>query len=138
LANHPERTELGTRVVPTGPDFYLARRDLEGKAATEVRLKDLVNIELPASPPAPGRPWMARFTSRENKRIPRLQWVGAGAAIPVDILGVEGEHTAGLGEAALAEAHPGEVLQFERVGFVRVERDWIPGSAPLRVVFGHP
>jgi hypothetical protein len=51
---------------------------------------------------------------------------------------MEGDHTPGLGESTLAAAHPGDIYQFERVGFVRVERDWVPGSAPLRVVFGHP
>lgn len=138
LANHPERSDLGTRTVPTGPEFFLARRDLEGRGGTEVRLKDLINIELPSTVPAPGQPVRARFTSRENKRIPRLQWVGARGALPVDILGTEGEHTAGLGEATLAKANPRDILQFERVGFVRVEQHWVPGTTPLRVVFGHP
>jgi glutamyl-tRNA synthetase len=137
LSNHPDRPELGRRTVPTGPSFYLARKDLEGRDGTEVRLKDLINVQLPVGPlPAGGV--RARFTSRENKRIPRLQWVGGEGALPVDILGVEGEHTAGLGESTLAAAQPGDIVQFERVGFVRVERDWRPGTSPLRVVFGHP
>ncbi|MCI4365633.1 MAG: glutamate--tRNA ligase [Thermoplasmata archaeon] len=138
LSNHPDRPEMGTRTVSTGPGVFLARKDLEGRAGTEVRLKDLVNIELPGDAPVAGSSLSARFTSRENKRIPRLQWVGAEGATPVDILGIEGEHTSGLGESTLREAHPGEIFQFERVGFVRVERDWVPGESPLRVVYGHP
>jgi glutamyl-tRNA synthetase len=137
LANHPDRPELGRRTVVAGPSFFLARKDLEAHRGTEVRLKDLVNVELPSSLPPPGGALRARFTSRENKRIPRLQWVGAEGAHPVDVLGVEGEHTAGLGEAALGEVPPGEILQFERVGFVRVEANWVPGTTPLRVVYGH-
>jgi hypothetical protein len=101
-------------------------------------LKDLLNVELPATVPEGAGTIRARFTSRENKRIARLQWVGANGARAVDILGIEGEHTAGLGEATLAEAQPGEIVQFERVGFVRVEENWVPGTSPLRVVFGHP
>jgi len=138
LSNHPDRPELGTRTVPTGPSFFLARKDLEGRAGTEVRLKDLINVELPSETPTSAGTLRARFTTRENKRIPRLQWVGAEGARPVDILGIEGEHTAGLGEATLAQARPGDILQFERVGFVRVELDWTSGASPLRVVFGHP
>ncbi len=137
LSNHPA-AELGSRTVPTGPSFFLARKDLEARAGTEVRLKDLLNIELPTTPLSPAGNLRARFTSRENKRIPRLQWVGAMGALAVDVLGIEGEHTSGLGEATLAEARPSEIFQFERVGFVRVERDWAPGAGPLRVVFGHP
>jgi glutamyl-tRNA synthetase len=138
LPNHPDRPELGRRPVPTGPSFYLARKDVEANGGREVRLKDLLNVELPDRLVAASGSVRARFTSRPNKRIPRLQWVGAEGAFPVDVLGIEGEHTAGLGEVALRGATPRDVLQFERVGFVRVEGDWVPGTSPLRVVFGHP
>jgi glutamyl-tRNA synthetase len=138
LANHPDRPELGHRTVATGPSFFLARKDLADRLGSEVRLKDLTNIELPPEWPSTGESLRARFTSRENKRIPRLQWVTVDGARPVDILGIEGEHLPGLGEAALDRAQPGDILQFERVGFVRVERDWVPGTTPFRVVFGHP
>jgi hypothetical protein len=124
--------------VASGPVVFLARKDLDGRTGTEVRLKDLLNVELPSEVPGPGGTLRARFTSRENKRVPRLQWVGAEGSVAVDILGIEGDHTSGLGEAALGAAQPGDIFQFERVGFVRVERDWVPGAAPLRVVYGHP
>ncbi len=138
LANHPDRPEMGTRPVRAGPEFYLAHRDLSAHAGEEIRLKDLANVRLPTEIPGVGGTVPATFTSRPNQRLPRLQWVGAAAAVPVDLLGIDGTHTSGLAEAALAQAAPGTIVQFERVGFVRVERDWAPGSTPLRVVFGHP
>jgi glutamyl-tRNA synthetase len=138
LPNHPDRPELGTRIAPAGPVFHLAYGDLASRAGEEVRLKDLLNVRLPVDVPPTGGTITATFTGRENKRLPRLQWVGADGAIAVDVLDVEGQHVAGLGERALAGAVPGEIVQFERVGFVRVERDWTPGTAPLRAVFGHP
>ncbi len=138
LANHPDRPELGVRSVEVGPTVYLPRRDVVDRAGAEVRLKDLANLQLDAAPPAPDGSVRARFTSWENRRLPRLQWVAAPGAVPVDLLGLDGDHTAALGEAAVAAARPGEILQFERVGFVRVEDDWTPGSGPVRVVYGHP
>ncbi len=138
LPNHPDRPELGTRRVPAGPHFYLAHRDLVPRAGAEVRLKDLANVRLPESIPPPGGTLRAEFTSRANQKLARLQWVGASAAFPVDVLEVDGRHGSGMGEASLADAHPADTYQFERVGFVRVERDWAPGTAPLRVVYGHP
>jgi glutamyl-tRNA synthetase len=138
LPNHPDRPELGMRVAPAGPAFYLPHHDLAPRSGEEVRLKDLMNVELPREIPAPGGSLRARFTSRENRKLPRLQWVGVDGAIPVDLLDLEGAHRPGIGERALGDARPGEILQFERVGFVRVERDRVPGTAPLRVVFGHP
>jgi glutamyl-tRNA synthetase len=137
LANHPDRPELGSRTVRAGPSFYLARRDLAAHPGEEVRLKDLANISLPAATDGPG-PIRATFLGRENRRIPRLQWVGVEGAVPVDLLEIEGTHLRGLAEGAVAGARPRDILQFERVGFVRVEADWAPGSEPARVVYGHP
>ncbi len=136
LANHPERTELGGRTVSGGPLFWLARSDVLPHLGDEVRLKDHGNIELPGELPPDG-PVPARFTSRENRRLPRLQWVGAAQATAVDILDPDGTHRTGLGERALRGAAPRDIFQFERVGFVRVEGNWTPGTEPLRVCFGH-
>ncbi|HTT45556.1 MAG TPA: glutamate--tRNA ligase [Thermoplasmata archaeon] len=138
LPNHPDRPELGTRSVVAGPSFYLARRDLATHEGKEIRLKDLLNVQLTGEVRPDTPAVSATFTSRENRKLPRLQWVGVDGAVPVDLLGTEGDHTRGLGEAALAESKPGDVVQFERVGFVRVESDWLPGAQPLRVVYGHP
>jgi glutamyl-tRNA synthetase len=139
LANHPDRPELGVRRAAAGPEFWLARADVEGHAGEEVRLKDLLNLRLDRPVPAGPRPSVeATFVDRPNRRLPRLQWVGAAGAVEVDLLGLEGAHTSGLAEAALSEATPGDHLQFERVGFVRVETDWTRGTTPVRVCFGHP
>lgn len=139
LPNHPERAELGTRRVATGPEFWLPAAELVRNAGSEIRLKDLLNIQLPPdlSSGSDGSV-LATFTTKENKRLPRIQWVSAADAVAVDILEVDGTHRTGLGEAALRAASPGDRLQFERVGFVRVEKDWQPGTTPLRVCYGHP
>ena len=138
LPNHPDRPDMGRRTVPAGPSFYLPYRDLASHPNEEVRLKDLVNIRLPeVIPPLPG-PITATFTTRENRRLPRLQWVGVEGAVPVDVLDLEGMHSTGVGERELATAHPRDIFQFERFGFVRVDGDADPRSGPLRVVYGHP
>ena len=138
LPNHPDRPELGRRRVRAGPSFFLPYPDLARHPGEEIRLKELLNVRLPPEIPPRGTPIRAVFTSRENKRLPRLQWVGVEGAVPVDVLGVEGEHTSGVGEAALADASARDVLQFERVGFVRVDADVTAGARPVRVVYGHP
>ncbi len=138
LPNHPDRPELGRRRVAAGPVFYLPYRDVASRPGAEVRLKDLINVRLPDPVPPAAEGLRARFTSRENQRLPRLQWVGAADAVPVDVLDVEGNHSTGLAEAAVAASTPREIYQFERVGFVRVD-DGVPvGARPVRVVYGHP
>ncbi len=139
LPNHPERSELGSRSVSAGPDFWLPEDELRRHLGEEIRLKDLVNIELPPTISFEDRTATnARFTSRENKRLPRIQWVSAAEGAPIDLLDLDGTHRVGIGEAALRGARPGDRLQFERVGFVRVEADWAPGTTPVRVCYGHP
>lgn len=138
LPNHPDVPTMGGRSVAAGPEFWLPRADLVAHAGEEIRLKDLVNVQLPESIPSGGEAVAARFTTRENKRLPRLQWVGADRAVEVDLLGLEGEHRRGFGEEALRTASPGDRFQFERVGFVRLESSWRPGDAPVRACFGHP
>ena len=138
LPNHPERTELGSRTVRAGPEFFLAHQDVSAHPGEEVRLKDLLNVRLPPEPPSPGGTLRATFTSRPNQKLPRLQWVGAGDAVPVDVLDIDGSHRTGLAEGAVRSARPRELIQFERFGFVRVEGDWSPGTSPVRVVYGHP
>jgi glutamyl-tRNA synthetase len=137
LPNHPERPELGTREVRAGPSFFLPRRDIVAHPGEEVRLKDLLNIRLPDEIPAAGAV-RAEFTSRENRRLPRLQWVGVDGAVEVDLLGVDGTYSTGLSEASLGTADPRSILQFERVGFVRVDTGGVLGAAPVQVVYGHP
>lgn len=138
LPNHPDRPELGTRPVPAGPSFYLARADLASHLGEEVRLKDLLNLRLPATLGDPAEPLAAEYVDRPNRRLPRLQWVGADGAVPVDLLQIDGSHLPGLGERSLALAEPREVFQFERVGFVRVDASRRTDGGPLQVVYGHP
>jgi len=139
LPNHPDRAELGERRVPAGPEFWLAGADLRAHAGEEIRLKDLVNVRLPSDVHAAGgSPLAVEFTDRPNRRLPRVQWVGASGALAVQIYGLEGERRHGMGEAALGGAQPRDLFQFERVGFVRVEGDVAPGERPVRVCYGHP
>lgn len=136
LANHPDRPELGRRTVTAGPDFYLPGADVRRLAGEEVRLKDLLNVRLGGV--ASDGSVAAQFLGRENRKLPRLQWVGAEGAVPLDVLQLDGGHLSGLAEASLGDARPGEIFQFERFGFVRVEDDLTPGERPVRVCYGHP
>jgi glutamyl-tRNA synthetase len=138
LANHPDHEELGRRTVSAGPRFWLPRADLVSHAGSEIRFKDLLNVQLPVHVPTDGSALPAEFTSRENKRIPRIQWVGERGSVSVDVLEVDGSHRVGRGEAALANASVGEMLQFERVGFVRVEPRPTERAGPVRVIYSHP
>ncbi|MCI4363560.1 MAG: glutamate--tRNA ligase [Thermoplasmata archaeon] len=139
LPNHPDRPELGRREVVAAPPYWLPRAELERHAGEEIRLKDLLNLKLPLERIAgDATRLVARFTGRENKKLPRIQWVARESSIPVELLELDGSRRTGQGEGSLRSSAPGDVLQFERVGFVRLEDKWKPGTEPVLACFGHP
>ncbi|HEV2449625.1 MAG TPA: glutamate--tRNA ligase [Thermoplasmata archaeon] len=138
LANHPDRPELGRRSVAADGPYWLPRAELERHAGGEIRLKDLLNVRLPDSLASGDAVVEGEFVDRENRKLPRIQWVAASEAVPVDLLGIDGSHTVGQAEGALREAAPASRFQFERVGFVRLEAVPPPAGAPVRACFGHP
>lgn len=147
LANHPERPELGEREVELSDTFFLPEEDLLKNAGREIRLKDLLNVELPVEvgeggvcDPSTGEgpEVRGRFTTRGNKPIPRIQWVSAKGAVGVDVFTLEQPHLLGAGEASLASVKEGQVFQFERFGFARADPPPQDPSRPRRFIFAHP
>ena len=68
-----------------------------------------------------------------------VHWVPADGSLPVRMRTMDGDVT-GLAEPGFAERDTGEVLQFERIGFVRVD-DVSTGAASgdeSVVYFAHP
>ncbi|MEC9354533.1 MAG: glutamate--tRNA ligase, partial [Candidatus Thermoplasmatota archaeon] len=78
-----------------------------------LRLKNLCNCRL-----RNGR--LEYASDAPIKGIPIVQWCVAGA--PLQLLLPNGSQIEGIVESAAAEMR-GEVVQFERVGFVRLERN---------------
>ncbi|HEV8595692.1 MAG TPA: glutamate--tRNA ligase family protein, partial [Thermoplasmata archaeon] len=107
---HPDFPERGTRTLPVSTTAYVPEVDYYAFTRQEVRLKDFCNVVLDAK---------ATFTSREVKDIPKIQWVCDG--VPTRILMPDGVTAEGLAEANVRAAKVGDVAQFERFGFVRID-----------------
>jgi glutamyl-tRNA synthetase len=138
LRNHPDR-DLGTREVRVEGNFYLARGDLADlREGDIIRLKDLYNVVLEG---VHGDRACAKYHSKELiEGIPKLQWVtNDNLAINVIMLGplFVGEEfnerslsqVSGLAERSVSSLNVGEIVQFERFGFCRLDdgerRDFI-------------
>jgi len=50
-----------------------------------------------------------------------LHWLPAEGNVNVDLLMSDGQHLSGLGEAGLNKLKEGTIIQFERVGFVKLD-----------------
>ena len=119
---HPDRPEKGHRTLAVSSSIYVAQEDMEKLRGTEVRLKDLCNIKLDN---------VSQFLSRENKDIPKIQWLSEG--VPMKVVMPDGRVVEGLGEPGLLKAHVDDVVQLERFGFVRIDQI----EPELTAYFGH-
>lgn len=105
---HPDTPDR-TRTIPVG-DIHIAREDFDAHKSKEIRLLHLCNVLLKEP---------ALVTSYENKKLPRVQWVSGH--VPTRILMPDGNWIEGIAEDAIAALEPGTIVQFERVGFVRLD-----------------
>jgi glutamyl-tRNA synthetase len=124
LRLHPSREEAGERIVPLRREggnlvFFIEESDVAGIREGEVfRLKDLMNVRLVRRETSG---LIGDFAGMEVAEVPKIHWVPAGA-VEMDVLMPDGSTLSGLAEPAVLSVAPGSVIQFERFGFVRVER----------------
>ena len=144
LRMHPVE-DLGTRRIKVGEKVYISSSDASGlEDGGLVRLKDLCNI---------------RVTGREGEKIrsdiieddidirslKKIQWVSEDFVL-VSVLMSHSLYkdkelnpeslsiNLGLGEASLDSLDIGEIVQFERYGFVRIDSK---DESGIGVVFSH-
>jgi glutamyl-tRNA synthetase len=122
---------LGSREIETAGRFYIPKGDLQSlKKGARLRLMELYNVEVTAEGPAPRARYVGDELVREMKKV---QWVVPdGVRIRVLEPGVlfddEGAFAKdsmgeadGVAEAAVSSLGPGEIVQFPRFGFCRLD-----------------
>lgn len=127
---HPER-ELGIRKIETSGKFFVPKSDLSTmKIGTVFRLMELYNVELTSAGAEPRARYAGEKLVREMKK---LQWVTPeGVEVKVLEPGLlfndDGtfnkdslREANGLAEAAFTSLKLGEIVQFPRFGFCRVD-----------------
>ena len=127
---HPQK-DLGSRSIDAAGKLFVSAADLKGmKKGSVFRLMDLYNVELASTGPKP----RARYAGDELRPDTRkFQWVaGAHREVTVtvpDVLFLEGDvfneeslkQVGGFAEEAVASLKPGEIVQFPRFGFARLD-----------------
>ena len=136
---HPER-DLGHRTFVTDGSFFVPRSDIASmKKGAVFRLMDLYNVKLEGTGDRPKGTFTGEDLIADTKK---LQWV-TPAAVPVKVMQVgplfkeDGEFDGGslaivegLAEPSIDEQKAGEVFQFPRFGFCRLD-------SPRVLVLGH-
>lgn len=102
-------------------EYYISGDDVALlKKEKTVRLKDLMNIELVSA----GKTIKAKYAKNQDEvyNIKKIQFV-TNASIECEVLKEDGTVDKGLAEDYTKSVKTGEIIQFERYGFVRKEKE---------------
>jgi glutamyl-tRNA synthetase len=118
LKNKPKIKEVEVKIHPEKKTkrkikvngIFISEKDYKKYQGKEVRLMHLFNVKL-------GK---GEFTSKENKDIPKINWVSKN--IKAKIMMPNGKWLEGIVEEGVKKVRKGEVIQFERFGFVKLDK----------------
>ncbi|HEY6283308.1 MAG TPA: hypothetical protein VIW22_05220, partial [Nitrososphaerales archaeon] len=130
LAFHPQQ-DLGSRSIATDGKFFLPSSDLKTfKKGYVFRLMDLYNVELTSPGPNPTGRYAGDELVQDSRKV---QWVTPShkevhVLVPGPLF-LDGDvfneqslvETHGYSEVAVADAKVGDVVQFPRFGFCRLD-----------------
>ena len=116
---HPNDAARGTRTLPFLGEVLIPREEI-GKAPDMIRLKDLFNVRVGVS----DEEYILAYAGEDLAdaralKAPIIQWLPAELALPA-ILETQDGPVSGVCEPA-AGTLQGKVVQFERVGFARID-----------------
>ena len=127
---HPRDKDLGSRSIKTGNTFYVEKLDMDNLKVGDVfRLKELFNVEIKNKNEIITGEYVGEELISESAKI---QWttdnyVELSVFIPhVLYIGEQFnkdsiEKVDGFAEESVSNIKDGEIVQFERFGFVRIE-----------------
>ena len=112
---HGDHLDRGNRLLPFNGKAYLAEKDI---ADGVFRLMDAVNVDIKDGEVTYNS---ASFEDARKIKARIIQWVPAEENVNVSLVMDDASVKKGLGEAALANLEVGDIVQFERVGFARLD-----------------
>jgi len=144
LKYHPNIPELGVRKIKTAGKFFISKDDAETLSIGDVfRLKDLYNVEVISA----GKEIKANYVEEQIQgNAPKFQWVTdknipCEIKIPSEIVGRDDNPLPdslkiikGLCEETCKKISPNEIIQFERFGFVKIEK---PSPKSIKGILAH-
>ena len=136
---HPDFPEQGFREIPLGVSdgkaiFGIAKHDFDKmKKGTLFRLKDMANFTIEATKPATAT--MHSIDVEEVRKVngPIIHWVPKLHSVPVELTLIDGSVVSGFGEPGIRDLAAGTFVQFERVGFAKLNET----GDTIRAAFSH-
>ena len=124
--DHPERGIRHLQVELRGDQIsiLISRDDLNPiEKRRTIRLIGLLNFRVESIREDHIEAILHSKSHEEAKRLkmPLIHWIPAGSGIPCKVFMPDGTTVNGLAEDNVKFTHPGEIVQFERFGFTRID-----------------
>lgn len=132
LPLHPNHPEKGVREISTGTNFYIQENDFKALEEGKIyRLMHLLNFEKKENK------LIFHSTEQKNEKIERIMhWLPVSKTLPkVKVLMDNGELIEGLGEKDIKNLKIGDIIQFERFAFCRLNSK--PKKGAMEFWFAH-
>ncbi len=100
------------RKIPVSKNIFVDKIDFTQNREKEVRLMHFCNIILNKN---------SKVTSKKLKEVPKIHWVGK-KNVKVKLIMPNANEVQGLSEPEIIKVKSGDIIQFERIGFVRCEK----------------
>jgi glutamyl-tRNA synthetase len=131
LPLHPEKPEQGFReytVTPKGEGefFWIAKKDADASAVGMViRLMELFNVKIENVNADSVEASFATeaYEDARKAKAKLIHWILKGEDYPCQVVMPDAAVNEGVAESACEKLKPDTVIQFERFGFVRVDKN---------------
>ena len=115
---HPDHLDRGMRRLKFDGQVYLEEKDIASHPKQVIRLMDAVNITF-----KDGKAQYHSSGIEEARKVRAkiVQWVPVEGAVDCEVLMPDASIELGYAEDSLLNVREGDVVQFERVGFARLD-----------------
>jgi len=123
LRMHPSREDLGTRELIFNGNIYVSEKDNieQGKMYRLMELYNIV-IEKVENNVIYGKYHSDDFKIAKENKAKIIHWIPIEGAIPTTVINTNGEEIKGYSEKDFSVVNVDDFVQFERFGFVRVDK----------------
>jgi glutamyl-tRNA synthetase len=138
---HPDQAERGFRLFEIRPEkgeasFWVSSDDMNIMVEDKtIRLMELFNFQVEKVGKELIEAVFHSESYEEAKKVgaPLIHWIPTGTGVPCEVAMPDASVASGIAEDSCKNLRPDEIIQFERFGFVRVDRM----NKKLTVYFAH-
>ncbi len=129
---HPDKPQKGSREYTIKPEgnadsarFWISKKDMEAlRVESVIRLMELFNIKIEKANAYSVDAFFVSESYEEARKVktPLIHWISVGEDIPCQVVMPDASLAEGIAESVCRSLKPDTIVQFERFGFVRIDK----------------